>query len=338
MRSIRTINRLLKGSLFRPYSLRNNTMLPCYRSYSSLHWAAEYGTPTQVKITLQNFKSKIFRAAQTVSDINGKLPIEIAIHNPNNIPDRSIERILLPYSLPRQFRYLSEKVKVEPIVFENDIHRKIVKEAEKAANKARETIQFSSTHPSINKLSLPEFKMLDRRIAELRAPYAWINNATLFHTAAVATTIEFQMGNCQEFAHLVVEFLMKNNGKIPLDIFSIRGGDHVFSAANRKKDCNPKKPSDWNKDTVISDASNGFVCSPASLFKNLRVHTSYIGDNSIQNLLPFYNPNFHELEVLYRFEPTSQGKYIITGPQKCQVDSDDEGLEAIQFAMRRKNI
>lgn len=106
---------------------------------------------------------------------------------------------------------------------------------------------------------------------------------------------QFSVGNCVEYAQLVVNYLRKMDVGLA-ELFEIKQGDHVFVVIGRAEDSDPTKPETWGPDAVVCDAWSNKVYPATDIMQHLMCYR-YLEDGKNDT---------------YPFDPTKQTLNLIS--------------------------
>lgn len=87
---------------------------------------------------------------------------------------------------------------------------------------------------------------------------------------AIAKSLKFSTGNCQEFAMQGLDYLLTKEPGIRGELFRAKGGDHVFLVINRAINSNPKDPLTWGEGAYVCDPWANVVCKASDLYSHLK--------------------------------------------------------------------
>jgi hypothetical protein len=283
-----------------------------------LHLTCRYNPLAKLKLLLQFVSEEKLRAMAKTVNHQGKLPIQDLENNSSPSQDKEeMASLLLPFTLsetskPREFLSVWELKKIYPNSWSDPLYHHF-KVACTAYNQVRQKLEDSGTHPSSNSYETARAKELDEKIHFLRAEikehrkrirkiYCPAGKFSLTKEKFIFDKIvgliqKAKVGNCTEFSILGLAALMRLDKTLYAEVYQLVNNDHVFIVLGRDPSSDEADPKTWGKNAVICDFWAGEIFKAEDLPQKLRVYFQYKHQGKSYNLLGFYNPAFHKLEV-----------------------------------------
>lgn len=173
----------------------------------------------------------------------------------------------------------------------------------KAANHARNSIKYSSTHPStsadIYAHILVERSRDDagRQIDSLKqrdAQCLWSSKFTVFANVIINN----RAGNCGEASYLVASILFQHD--MHVEVYNIKNGNHTILVIDRDQTSNKEDYKKWGDKTIICDTFAGSIYLVSEIEEKLIALES--------NKIVQFNPKTHSLEFRYTLESFAEYK------------------------------
>lgn len=169
-----------------------------------------------------------------------------------------------------------------------------------AINQTRRDIRYSNTHLLFNDLNEVSKHEIAVAISMMRDTY--IKNRSDVMTADVVFCVskaakKYSHGNCHEYSCVLAEYIMTKLPNLPVEIISIKRGDHVFVVVGRDQESDIMKPETWGRDAIVCDAWIGDIYMASELNKRLTTFSLMFISREFKRVLRSFNPNFHYLYV-----------------------------------------
>ncbi len=174
--------------------------------------------------------------------------------------------------------------------------------ARRAIAYAHRHIKIGSTQISNNQLTPEEFTSRRKAIGEeslqddsfgIRQAVNTVKNPLendldlAFFESVVMTSAKYSVGNCAEFAHFALDFVLRNADPAMIgELFYIINGDHKFLVLNREPGSEPEKPSTWGENAVICDVWANDAYQASDVMTKLNNYARVDGVNTLRKFNP----------------------------------------------------
>lgn len=272
--------------------------------------------------------AKPFQVRKLISNVGFQCAAEMSIITNDNghVPVRLLREMDMPknlrLSIYDQLVDLMRAVKVKPLKDKLELDlteqfhtdeisvRRInnLKIAVYCANRVRDKIDASTTHPDFNDLRADQKEYYLKELNEIRRPNFRTGSQEEYLFKVINHIKQFKVANCTEFSYLVVDAIRKADPGLNIDVLSIRYGDHMFVVLDRDQASQINDISTWGSTAVVCDAWSGDVYPAHELPFKLQNYTCVPGLNMVDtNVLTTYNPRFHALSCMHQL-PAKQPK------------------------------
>lgn len=181
--------------------------------------------------------------------------------------------------------------------------------AAQAVAYARKIIKKGSTQIENNSLSSDEYDELFDFVKEHREfmrsqlqiseSSRIISNERLYrYEKLVALSTAYGLGNCFELSLQAFDFLLSNPkaSDTNVEIFDIKGSDHIFIVIGRDPKSDPNDPMSWGKNAVICDPWSSQVYKASEYLTELKGFKRTFDDSErALNTLEDFDPTKHQL-------------------------------------------
>lgn len=210
--------------------------------------------------------------------------------------------------------------------------------AREAINYARERITASATDPH---LSRNESEELDDRVDDMRYRFFSTqeslidlflipnNRAVRLIKRDVRSIKEFHIGNCHEYANLVMNYLRKKN-ITEAETVHIEDGDHVFVVINRNQTSDMNDPCSWGEKAFIIDAWSNDCYFASEIYNKLHCYREGIPPEKPNILFPFTRHN--HLKSKYAIHNGNDDEYKMS-----LINEMHDKLEIIKSTLSQHN-
>lgn len=86
-----------------------------------------------------------------------------------------------------------------------------------------------------------------------------IDDAVNAFKSKVSASKKYSLGNCDELAHMALDYVVNHAPDVNAEIYHIEGGDHVFLVLGRKPSSDPHQPETWGRNAYICDPWSNIV-------------------------------------------------------------------------------
>lgn len=238
----------------------------------------------------------------TMANNAGQLPVDL-LTKQNDI----VRNALINLAMPANYLGLNKPICIDDLIppYFDYSDSKLLTALEVGchiANKARETINQSNTHPDSG-IHLKDHHDISIKLSQIRDQVIIRSHFTLNDMQKLSELIEqFRVGNCSEFSAYALNQLRHEptNYIIHGEIARIKNEDHVFIVLNRIENSDPRNYKTWGVNAVIVDAWYGQVYPVAEIEVKLSGHRYYNEENSAFsfNILPKFNDKLHQIEIV----------------------------------------
>ena len=190
----------------------------------------------------------------------------------------------------------------------------------KAANSySRDQIREGTTQLQNNFYDIYKQRALSQAIRDIRQAvvkddfFLNIENTITHFEKRIADCKKFSIGNCHELALMALDYMVRNQPRVNAEVYSIKGGDHVFLVIGRANDSDPRKPETWGDNAYICDPwSDAVYPAKDYLEKTKNFYCTVNIDGTLTNHIEDFDPSRHEMDPI----PGQNNTHIIEHSQK----------------------
>lgn len=273
-------------------------------SQTPLHTAVMGCTdPEQIRAVIARYPDAVSDMAVTTNDM-GCTPIELL--NTVDLAPFEIYKVrdtLVDLIKRQQVKPLSQPIEPEDVVDNaggNVLHESM-EAARLAANAARATIKYSSTHPDLNEKDA----VYQQKIAHLVIAKRQYINDPYDPDEIAHTCSQMMVGNCFELSLVAIHYLQQLlERRMRADLVCVVNGDHVFTVLSDKTNLENEKQASKAEAAVICDPYRGVVgeFNADNVIKYIGTFKRVTHENGrMTNYIATFNPACHQLYVARSF-------------------------------------